>query len=189
MSEERSIPVLQRYGLVVVLIVLYAILTALQRRPAIVVAPQPTSAPQALAREMIEATPIVHDPQQIWAVDGATREDGKIVAVADASRIVHVNRTQSITIQGWALDARAAKLAGGVAALVDGTHRIAGTYGDLRPDVARFFHTPAYEACGFRLIVPAGSLAPGRHTVELLALSADRSRFYALPRPLTLDIR
>jgi len=188
-SEERSIPLLQRYGLVVVLIGFYAILTALQRGPAIAVAPQHTSAPQALAREMVDATPIVHDPQQLWAIDAATREDGTIAAGADASRMLHVRRMQSITIQGWALDARAAKLASGVAARVDGARRIAGTYGNPRPDVARFFHTPAYEASGFRLVVPAGSLAPGRHTVELLVLSADRSRFYALPRPLTLEVR
>ena len=79
---------------------------------------------------------------------------------------------QPTVLWGWAVDQEAATCASSVVALV-GERTFAATYGLPCPDVASYLSKPAYTNSGFQVILPAGSLAPGRHEIRLRIVLAN----------------
>ncbi|MBV8905038.1 MAG: hypothetical protein JOZ22_15520, partial [Acidobacteriia bacterium] len=71
------------------------------------------------------------------------------------------------TISGWAVDTSAKKPAAAVFAQLDDATPAVMIYGKRRPDVARFFHMPAYQLVGFSGPIPTANLPAGIHTIYL----------------------
>ena len=80
-------------------------------------------------------------------------------------------------VRGWAIDAPAATLAGGVEIVIDG-HAYKLPYFLTRADVAAAKRMEAYTDCGFLAIVSPELLPKGSHTVSLRIVSADRKTYY-----------
>jgi len=122
---------------------------------------------------------------------------GNIDAVMTASRPVsptgnlrfHISGTADVQIVGWFADSQSRVPAAAVFPIIDG-RRFGDsdlTYGVTRPDVGRFYQTPALDPTGFALRLPAGSLSRGRHSVEFGVVSSDRRGFFLAPETLILD--
>lgn len=79
---------------------------------------------------------------------------------------------QPILIDGFAFDDVAKAPARAVDVVVAG-QAFAAAYGRVRPDVAAFHKTPALSAVGFRLVLPAGALALGSHSLTVRVIAAD----------------
>jgi len=85
-----------------------------------------------------------------------------------------------ILLDGFAFDPVAKVPAKGVDVVVDG--KTYGTkYGAARIDVAAFFKAPALVNVGFRMTLPAGSLAAGAHAVVVRVVSADGRGYFDSP--------
>jgi hypothetical protein len=57
-----------------------------------------------------------------------------------------------------------------------------------RPDVAEAYGQPAFEATGFRALIPAEALPPGRHQLSLKVLTPDRSAYTVSPQIVELIV-
>ncbi len=100
-----------------------------------------------------------------------------------------VSRNSNVQIVGWFADAQSRSPAAALFAIIDG-RRFGDadiTYGAVRPDVGRFYQTPALDPTGFALRLPGGFLARGRHNVEFGVVSSDRRGFFLAPEALVLD--
>jgi len=82
---------------------------------------------------------------------------------------------RAIVIRGWAVDARARDVAGGVYVEVDGVPYPA-FYGENRGDVAEHFQIDRYRFSGFQR--PVLNLKPGIHRVSAIIVSHDRKSCY-----------
>jgi hypothetical protein len=82
-------------------------------------------------------------------------------------------------ITGWGADIPAKALAAGAEILIDGK-AYKTVYGSSRPDVGAWFKLPKLANSGFSFELPANSLTPGVHTMELRVLSADSNNYYGL---------
>ena len=91
---------------------------------------------------------------------------------AAAHQPVPIKAGDSITFAGWAVDKPSLSLASAIDLTIDG-HPYNADYGGVRDDVASYFKTPAYRDSGFRLLVPAGGVAKGRHQVTVRVISHD----------------
>jgi hypothetical protein len=171
---------MQRYGFVAVLVFVLCAVVYVQRHP-----PQPFVLPLS---DLDGRVPMVSDEHPLCHMDSVS-VGGAVENVIDVpAPHVSVKEGKPVTVVGWAVDARQSQLAAGVAATVDGKLKIAGTYGAARPDVAQAFHSPGFTQSGLRIVVPASGLATGRHELQLLILSADRSTFYRMATPLTIEV-
>jgi hypothetical protein len=80
-------------------------------------------------------------------------------------------------VKGWAVDAAALALAGGVELVLDAlTYKI--PYFLTRSDVAAAEHQESYTDSGFQGVISPSLLPPGSHMVALRIISADRKTFY-----------
>lgn len=95
-------------------------------------------------------------------------------------KTAEIRAGQDVTVRGWAIDAPADALAGGVEIVVDG-HAYKLPYFLSRADVAAAKRKEAYTDCGFLGIVSAELLPKGSHTVSLRIVSADRKTYYQSP--------
>jgi hypothetical protein len=83
-------------------------------------------------------------------------------------------------VSGWAVDAPAASLAGGVELVIDdNTYKL--PYFLTRPDVAAALKVPAYTDSGFLGIVSPDLLPRGTDLVSLRIVSADRKSYFTTP--------
>jgi hypothetical protein len=90
---------------------------------------------------------------------------------------VTVSVSGPLTMHGWAVDAKARKLASGVEIAIDGTP-MAAQYPLDRADVAKHFKVPAYGKAGFELVFTPGQLAAGSHSMTVRVIANDGSGYY-----------
>jgi hypothetical protein len=98
---------------------------------------------------------------------------------ADTMSKLVVSRTVPTKISGWGFDVPAKTLASGIEIVID-DRPYKTTYGSSRPDVGAWFKLPAMANSGFAYELPANSLTPGVHTMELRVISLDLSHYYGL---------
>ncbi len=104
-----------------------------------------------------------------FALDAAT-QDGRAVVRSPAGLLV---RRSVLHLAGWATDQPAAPFSG-VIAYVNG-HRIdEASYGQSRPDVAAHFKDDTLADVGWSADIPADALKPGRATLQLEFVGAQR---------------
>lgn len=94
----------------------------------------------------------------------------------------------SITLRGWAVDAAANTVAGGVIVSIDGTMDVQAVYGVDRPDVANALKNPAYAKSGFNVTFPASKLSHGRHAITIRILTNDRTGYYQPSQEVDIEI-
>lgn len=100
---------------------------------------------------------------------------------------VHVKRSGTFKVEGWAVDDPAQSTGTGVDVRVDGA-LFPSIYGFERQDVSAHFSRPAYLQSGFIAAVPARGLGRGRHALALRVASADGRCAYETPeRPIVVD--
>ncbi|THD59874.1 hypothetical protein [Phenylobacterium sp.] len=94
---------------------------------------------------------------------------------------------QPLAFSGFAYDAATGQPARGVDLVIDGqAHGTA--YGAARPDVARYFKSPALLDVAFKATLPAGSLTVGAHTLLIRVVSAD-GKSYAEGQAIPFQLR
>jgi|GEM_PF-1582521 len=135
-------------------------------------APPPPAGPVAPPTEGVSKGLAKRAEPPGWFVDhigGATDPLNHPPAVTQAGA--------PILVDGFGFDP-VAKLPGkGVDVVVDG--KAYGTvYGHTRPDVGDYFKTPALSPSGFRTTLPAGTVAPGAHTLKLRIVAADGQGYF-----------
>ena len=101
-------------------------------------------------------------------------------ALQPFGKTVEIRSGEDVVVSGWAIDAPAAALAGGVEIVIDG-HAFKLPYFLTRADVAAAKRNEAYTDCGFLAVVPRELLPNGSHTVSLRIVSADRKTYYQSP--------
>lgn len=77
-----------------------------------------------------------------------------------------------LTVGGFAFDAASKQPAKAVDVVIDGV-AYAAAYGTPREDVAKFHNNPALVNVGYAVSIPAGTVAPGDHTLVLRVVSTD----------------
>lgn len=99
-----------------------------------------------------------------------------------------------LAIEGWVIDPAAGLSARAAFMRVDDRLMVPAQVGLPRGDVAMALHHPEgangidYALLGFRGVIPGGTLAPGRHTVELLVVSQDGRSYYEASSRLITQI-
>lgn len=84
-------------------------------------------------------------------------------------------------LSGWIADERTHRPGESMYVDVDGTTRIAGTYGESRPDVAAAFASPDLQNVGFHVVIRPGQLETGAHRVRL-GITVGGERFESVRR-------
>lgn len=92
-------------------------------------------------------------------------------------------------IGGWANDQQAQREAGGVVVTIDGKVDIPMTYGNERPDVAKFLKSSNYLRSGFTGAISTANLEPGVHTLTFKVLTADKTGYYAPKEEIKIEIQ
>ncbi len=95
-------------------------------------------------------------------------------------KTVKIRRGENVMVRGWAIDAPAATLAGGVEIVIDG-QAYELPYFLTRADVAAARRSEVYTDCGFLAILSPKLLPEGSHNVTLRIVSADRKTYYQSP--------
>lgn len=93
-----------------------------------------------------------------------------------------------IIIKGWAIDARAKDLAGGVYLDLDGKLYPA-FYGIKRKDTVKRLRTSSYRYSGFEGAVRTADLGPGLHRLTLKILTGDRKAYYQPEQTVVFAIK
>lgn len=101
---------------------------------------------------------------------------------------IPIPRNGSVILRGWAVDAPAGTVAGGVIVSVDETMNFQAVYGVARQDVADALGNPAYQKSGFNVTFPASKLSPGRHTITIKILTSDRKSYYEPDQKVDIEI-
>ena len=120
------------------------------------------------------ATPaIVADfavPSDVSTLQGMNSLDA-IVAKADGS----------VVLNGWIFDERSRRPGDAMYLDIDGTTRVAGQYGESRPDVAMAFDTPGLKNVGFHVAIKPRTLSPGEHRFRI-GIRIGEKRFESVRR-------
>ena len=94
---------------------------------------------------------------------------------------------EPLLLDGFGYDPVAKAPAKGVDVVVDGK-AYGTTYGSPRQDVATFNKIPALVNVGYRVVLPAGTVAPGPHQAVVRVVSADGTGYYESP-PIKFEVR
>ena len=98
-----------------------------------------------------------------------------------ADRTVVLSRgTQTIAVQGWAVDTATAKPGSAMALLVN-NHLIRCTYGIERPDVATALHSGKYTYSGYSCQIGAGAFNASGVTFEPILMTG-KGTYYSGPK-------
>lgn len=89
-----------------------------------------------------------------------------------------MTRAAGYYLEGWAADPNMGKPLLGACLVVDGKVFVHDKmYYDLsRPDVSASYHNDQLTLSGYRAEIPPGALSPGKHRIQVLALTAGGSR-------------
>jgi hypothetical protein len=101
----------------------------------------------------------------------------------------HFAAGQPLQFSGWAVDATSVppQPAGGIYLTLDDQPPVWVPVSGNRPEVAARFD-PQLARSGFLLELPAGTLAPGRHTVRIMVVTADGRAVYQESPALVLFV-
>jgi hypothetical protein len=100
---------------------------------------------------------------------------------------IELRTFRDVEVAGWAVTPESERQGADMEVAVDGTP-FAAAYGFDRPDVAEYLRVPAAQPSGFRAMIPAQALPPGRHQLTLRVQSKTRPCFYeSLNIPLVVD--
>jgi hypothetical protein len=102
---------------------------------------------------------------------------------------ISLQKTEMVTISGWAVDQKAETAAGGVFLNIDGEKDIPASYGIDRPDVADYFQNINYGPSGFSVSFPTSWLDKGKHVLTLKIVTADKREYYEPAQKITLEIK
>lgn len=94
---------------------------------------------------------------------------------------IATERDGTTAISGWIFDERTHAAGDAMYLDIEGTTRIAGTYGEPRPDIADAFHAPAAANVGFHVFVERGRLTPGTHRFRI-GISSGGTRYESVRR-------
>jgi hypothetical protein len=93
--------------------------------------------------------------------------------------------TGSVWISGWTADYQTNTVSS-VHVLVDGVFVGDATLGISRPDVAAYFHNPAWANTGYQFVLPASGLTEGPHQVTTTATDSLKLSTTFGPRTITI---
>jgi hypothetical protein len=91
---------------------------------------------------------------------------------------VPIGRASSFRVVGWAVDQSAKTVASGLDVVVNGA-AFPAFYGFERPDVVASLRSPAFFASGFVADISTIDLGPGRHSLQVRAISSTGGCYYA----------
>jgi hypothetical protein len=107
----------------------------------------------------------------------------RVVIIAnanDAQHPVHIDPAVDLVLEGWVLSADAEYAMDQIFGVYPGGDVAAAPV--ARADVADHFKKGSLLMCGYRLTIPAGTLAPGLVPIQLVGLRTDK--YYKLPAVL-----
>ena len=93
-----------------------------------------------------------------------------------------------VRVNGWAVDARAKKSAGGVYVDVDGK-LFPALYGNSTRSLVNRFDVSAYQNSGFVRTIPMSEIGPGKHELSLVVVTSDREGYYRPDQTVTFEVR
>lgn len=113
------------------------------------------------------------------SIDEVRKDAREGEIVADGGRLDHMAQ---YIVQGWAAEPAAVRPALAACLLVDGKvdSHSKPYFGTARPDLGTGFHHDELVPSGYVIVIPAGSLAQGKHRLEVLARLAG-GKFVTLP--------
>jgi len=126
--------------------------------------------PDSLAATAPEAVPDFAVPNDVRGLQGTSGLD-------EITR----ERDGSLTLSGWIFDERSRAPGDAMYVDIDGTTRIAGTYGEPRPDVAQSLNAPAAVNVGFHVFLTRSQVPPGLHRFRL-GIRSGTERFESVRR-------
>ncbi len=157
--------------------------------------PSTPVAPTSSAPSQDVSSPTRGPAIDLTALDRSTSETYFFVdKINDVSLVVPppmpitINSHGDIALTGWAVDTAAGSVAGGVIVAVDDKMTFQAAYGIDRPDVATALKSDTYRRCGFRAILPAGSITPGRHTITIKIVAANLRSYYAPAQAIDVQV-
>jgi hypothetical protein len=120
------------------------------------------------------------NPYSVTRVGNDTLFDFEISGVPNVNGCVEINSSavDTVTISGWAIDARASMVAGAVFITVDGNIQIPTVYGLNQKDVASHLGN-TYLHSGFIAMFSSHFLAPGEHHLTLTVVGATYGYVYS----------
>lgn len=119
--------------------------------------------------------------QTLFNIDGLNDQ-----MIHPQAQPVIVSNDTPVFVNGWALDARAEELAGGVYLDIDG-RLYPAFYGTDRKDVADHFNIPRYRYSGFAR--PISDLVVGRHSLSIIILTKGREAYYKPSQTLAFELK
>lgn len=106
-----------------------------------------------------------------------TRVDNLIVGdggtLQAATGFCEVPSDHPLTVRGWAVDKEAVGPLSAIGIELPDRTVLRGLYGMGRHDVSRAHSEPRYNNSGFLLRIPAGTLSPGKHKLQIVGITAD----------------
>jgi len=118
-------------------------------------------------------------------IDGSER----IVVGEHSPHRTALGATQTLVLNGWAVDSPASTAAGGVFLQTDNGARVACDYGIARPDVARVLGLSSFTPSGFTCRIEGGDIGKGRHSLGIGIVATDWNRFYFEGNQVEVDVR
>lgn len=94
---------------------------------------------------------------------------------------IATERDGTTSLSGWIFDERTRAAGDAMYLDFEGTTRIAGTYGEPRPDIAESFHAPAAANVGFHIFIERGRLRPGTHRFRI-GIQSGETRYESVRR-------
>jgi hypothetical protein len=101
--------------------------------------------------------------------------------------IVLPGKDRFIIVRGWAVDADAKDLAGGVYVKIDGK-LFPAFYGISREDVAQALGDPTYSNSGFERAIPISSIGSGVHKLSIIVVTSDKEGYYEPQRSVIFGV-
>ncbi|MBV9503291.1 MAG: hypothetical protein JO138_28285 [Acidobacteriaceae bacterium] len=94
-----------------------------------------------------------------------------------------------LSVVGWAVDLRARQLGSAVYLQVDDSPPARVTYHLSRPDVAQFFHEPAWKDAGFRCDLRTADLSTGEHSLNIIVINSSKTAYYLMNTHVRFSVR
>jgi hypothetical protein len=149
-------------------------------------------APGLRVRRMTVFGEPADEPSSLAIADGSTSSsldvvNGQIVAIQPVARL-NLRTDDTVTITGWAVDARTRSPAADVFLLVDDRVVVPTMYGGDRPDVADAFKMPEYRRVGYTASFGIQVLGPGRHTIAEHVIGSDGKSVFPNQKRIVVDV-
>ena len=97
-------------------------------------------------------------------------------------------QSETLIVQGWAIDQVAGSTAGAVFISIDGDTDFPARYGADRPDIAARFGNSRYRASGFAAWFATSAVGKGPHVLSLKVVTHDKTGYYAPSHGVAVQI-